>query len=289
MIYCNCEVIFVKIIDTYNNIFKSYENDVFNKTLWDNYAISAFNGLKEKVEQDFSRLTDYKDKIYEILNNIPKNIKSAETAHQSFVNATKNLSNEIKNKFNVDLDVTIILYLGLGNAAGWATTIGNQKVVLIGLEKIVELGWCSESDMQALIYHELGHIYHSLFEHKELLVNKRKQTIQQIYREGIAMVFEQTLCNNVNRYHQNVNGWLDWCKENEKMIKTEYLKRIEKKESVQDFFGDWCSFIGHADVGYYLGTAFVRFLMKEYSLQEIASMKLSALLKHFYIFADSNQ
>lgn len=276
----------MKIIDTYNDIFKSYENNIFNKTLWDSYAISTLPRLKEKIEQDFSRLTDYKDKIFEILNDVPKNIESAKTAHQSFTNATKNLSEEIKKKFNVDLNVTIILYLGLGNAAGWATTINNQKVVLIGLEKIVELGWCSESDMQALIYHELGHIYHSLFERKELLINKRKQAVQQLYREGIAMVFEQTLCDEVNRYHQNTNGWLDWCIDNDKLIKTEYLKRIRNKESVQDFFGDWCSFKEHSDVGYYLGTSFIRMLMNNYSLQKIASMKLNIVLEHFYKFAN---
>ena len=279
-------MIVLKIIDTYNKIFKSYEKGVFNKALWDNYAASAFPGLKEKIEQDFSRLADYKDKIFEVLNDLQKNIELAKKAHQSFVNATKNLSNEINNKFNVDLDVTIILYLGLGNAAGWATTINNQKVVLIGLEKVVELGWCSESDMKALIYHELGHIYHSLFEHKELLMNKRKQAAQQLYREGIAMVFEQTLCNDINRYHQNVNGWLDWCIDNDQLIKAEYLKRIQNKESVQDFFGDWCSFMGYSDVGYYLGTAFIRFLMQDYSLQKIASMKLNIVLEYFYRFTN---
>lgn len=279
-------MIILKIIDTYNDIFKSYENGVFNKTLWDNYALSAFPRLKHKVENDFSRVAEYKDKIYAILNDVPKNIQTAKTAHQSFIHVTKNLSDEIKNKFNVDLDVTIILYLGLGNAAGWATTIKNQRVVLIGLEKIVELGWCNESDMQALIYHELGHIYHFLFEHKNLIMTKRKKSIQQLYREGMAMVFEQTLCNDINRYHQNTNGWLDWCKDNEKKIKAEYLKRIKNKQSVQDFFGDWRSFMGYSDVGYYLGTAFIRFLLNDYSLQEIASMKLNTVLKHFYRFAN---
>ncbi len=276
----------MKIIDSYNDICKVYKNDIFNKTLWDNYADSVFPGLKDKIENDFSRITEYKDKVYQILNDVPKNFEIAETAHQSFINATKNLSDEIKNKFNVDLDVTIILYLGLGNAAGWATTINNQQIVLIGLEKVVELGWCNESDMQALIYHELGHIYHSLFEHKNLIITKREKYIRQLYREGIAMIFEQTLCDDVNRYHQDIDGWLDWCIDNEKLIKTEYLKRIENKESVQDFFGDWCSFREHSDVGYFLGTAFIRFLINDYALQEIASMKLNTVLKHFYRFAN---
>lgn len=63
-------------------------------------------------------------------------------------------------------------------------------------------------------------------------MNKQKHAVQQLYREGIAMVFEQTLCNDENRYHQNINGWLDWCKENNKMIKTEYLERITNKKNI---------------------------------------------------------
>lgn len=86
----------MKIINTYSDIFYAYENGIFNKLLWDNYANSAFPGLKEKIEQDFSRLADYKDKIPEILNDLPKNIHAAKTAHQSFINATNNLSEKIK-------------------------------------------------------------------------------------------------------------------------------------------------------------------------------------------------
>lgn len=274
------------IIDTYDSIFSAYDNGVFDKNLWDGYASSAFPGLKTKVEQDFSRFNEYKDQINAILNDVKMNMEATETAHQSFVKVTKNLSDRIKSKFNVDLDVTVILYLGLGNGAGWATTVNNQKVVLIGLEKVVELGWCSESDMQDLIYHELGHIYHSLFERKELFMTAKKRAVQQLYREGIAMVFEQILCDDSNRFHQDVNGWLSWCKENENLIKTEYLKRLNSNESIQDFFGDWCSFLGHSDVGYYLGTVFVIFLMNRYSLQEIASMKLNILYKEFVKFAN---
>ena len=64
----------LKIIDTYNDIFFAYENEIFKKDLWDNYADSVFQGLKVKVEQDFSRLNKYKDKVYEILNDVPKNL-----------------------------------------------------------------------------------------------------------------------------------------------------------------------------------------------------------------------
>ena len=87
-------------------------------------------------------------------------------------------------------------------------------------------------------------------------------------------------------YHQDKDGWLDWCRENEAEIKKEYLRRFDAKESVQDFFGDWCSYNGYSDVGYYLGCRFIEYLMKSNSLKEIAnfvSYKLSTLENIFSV------
>lgn len=280
----------MKIIDTYDSIFNVYRDGVFSRKLWENYAENIYSGLKEKIEKDYlDRLVDtadYDKIILPVLNGICTNKNSVQKVHNSFLEATENLDETIRNKFNVDLDVTIILYLGLCNAAGWATSIHGNKVILLGIEKIVELDWCSKEDMTALIYHELGHIYHSIFEKKKLFYSKKERSLQQLYREGIAMVFEQILCDDENFFHQNKDGWLDWCKNNEALLKKEYLKRLNDNYSVQDFFGDWCSFMEHSDVGYYLGTAFVRDMMKEYSLEQIAKMSMKTVAAHFYEFAN---
>lgn len=81
--------------------------------------------------------------------------------HQSFLAVVKGLSERLAQKFGNDLDVDLFLYVGLCNGAGWVTTLNGRDVVLLGIEKILELGWVSLGDMQGLIYHELGHIYHS--------------------------------------------------------------------------------------------------------------------------------
>lgn len=99
------------------------------------------------------------------------------------------------------------------------------------------------------------------------------------------MVCEQMLCGDDEFYHQNKNGWLDWCKKNENEIKKEYLRRLDEKESVQDFFGDWCSYKGHSDVGYYLGCQFVKYLMKVNSLKEIAGFNYSEVNRKFLEYA----
>ena len=96
--------------------------------------------------------------------------------------------------------------------------------------------------MQALIFHEIGHIWHKTY--GNLYPEARSEgekSLAQLYQEGLAMVCEHILCQDDRYYHQNQNGWLDWCKENEAEIKREYLRRVDKNISTQDFFGDWCS------------------------------------------------
>lgn len=280
----------MEIIDGYGGIFGVYDGGGFDMDKWRGYAESVYPGLREKVENDFARVkaAGSNEKMIAVLNSPFEKTDLAQTAHSAFLAVTEHLPEKIKNTFGTDLEVTVILYLGLSNAAGWATEIGGKKVVLIGLEKVVELGWVSEEDMVALIYHELGHIWHFLFERKKRMYTKKERALRQLYREGVAMVFEQTLCGDSGFYHQNKDGWLDWCRSNEKRIKQEFLKRLESGCSVQDFFGDWCSFMGHSDVGYYLGAAFVRYIMKTHSFAETAKMKIGEVKKQFYSFANAD-
>lgn len=99
------------------------------------------------------------------------------------------------------------------------------------------------------------------------------------------MLFEQLLCGDENYYHQNQNGWIDWCEKNLIELKREYLLRITNSESVQDFFGDWNSYKGHTDVGYFIGCKFVRFLLKKYSFTEMLCMEMDLMLKEYISFS----
>ena len=107
----------------------------------------------------------------------------------------------------------------------------------------------------------------------------------QLWQEGIAMVCEQILSGDERYYHQDENGWLAWCQEQEPMIKKEYGRRLEQEESTQDFFGDWCKFCGYSDVGYYLGCRFVRWMMEEHDLRKIAAMGYEQLRESYTRFA----
>ena len=275
----------MRIINTFEKIPTCFTNHVFDLNAWRKYTKEFSDELSEKCGKGAKKY-DFDHDVLPVINNITINKERAYEANASFVAVTGQLNSKIKTIFTSDIELDILLYLGLCNGAGWATTLDGRNAVLLGIEKIIELNWQSEADMQNLIFHEVGHIWHktygNLYPKTE---SKGEDSLVQLYQEGIAMVCEQILCQDDNYYHQDQNGWLDWCRTNQAEIKREYLSRMDNNLSTQDFFGDWCQYKNHSDVGYYLGCEFVKYLMQKYSLADIANLPVNQLYKHFKTFA----
>ncbi len=274
----------MKIINTCHKI-KTLFADGFDINLWRKYAGEISKELPLKCEAD-AKNYDFEKEVLPVLKSA-LNEEKIDFVSKNFKTVIDTLNENLSKLFDKEPDINIVLYLGLCNGAGWATTLDGKNAVLLGIEKIIELGWGDETNMRALILHEIGHLWHKLNGSLYFrdFTNRRK-AIQQLYQEGVAMVCEQILCDE-EFYHQDKDGWLDWCYKNENQIKREYLRRLDNKESVQDFFGDWCSYEGHSDVGYFLGCRFVRYLMKTHSLKEIANMKYKTVNKIFTEFANT--
>lgn len=269
----------MKIINTCDSIYTHFSNG-FDMALWREYAANISKELPSKCEND-AKEYDFNKNILPIIETA-LNKEKIDLVNKNFNTVIDTLKANLTKLFNEEPDINIILYLGLCNGAGWVTTLDGKNTVLLGIEKIIELDQGDEVNMLALILHEVGHLWHKL--NGNLYIpdfTKRRKAIQQLYQEGVAMVCEHILCGDDNFYHQDKDGWFDWCKKNENEIKREYLRRLEEKESVQDFFGDWCSYKGYSDVGYYLGSRFVEHLMKTYSLKQIANLSYRNINKEF--------
>lgn len=274
----------MRVINTYDKIQNCFSQNIFDIDAWRNYTREFSFELSQKCEQD-SKGYDFLKDIAPVLNNVVLNKEAALLTNTSFIAVTKQLISNINKLFKDDVDLDIILYLGLCNGAGWATTLDGRNTILLGIEKIIELNWQNEDDMQALIFHEIGHIWHKTYGNLyPRAYSKGAKSLVQLYQEGIAMVCEQILCQNDNYFHQDKKGWLDWCTANKSVIKQEYLKRIRGNISTQDFFGDWCNYKGYSDVGYYLGCEFIKYLQQQYSLVDIVNLNITELNKQFKAF-----
>jgi len=258
----------MRIIDTFQAIPACYPAGVFSLDAWKRYADSISPSLTALCLKDVSSY-DFDALCAPVLALYARSQGKAAQAHQAFTAHVQGLDARLLHALGVPVEATLVLYLGLCSGAGWATELDGRPAVLLGLEKIVELDWCDTTSMQALIDHELGHLWH--FQHRTA-GEFTSPALWQLYTEGMAMLVEQRLQGNSEYFHQNKDGWLAWCKANRKALLTEYLRRTTEDVSVQDFFGDWCSYQGYSDVGYYLGSTIMQRLSQKHSLQALCSI-----------------
>ena len=284
----------VQIIDTFSQIGEVFCNGRFDLKRWREYINTIYRNTSDIFEDDLQEYIDsgsytYEDDILPLLNRVQGH-PFLETLHTSFVRVTNGLNQRIIDCFAHELEIDIVLYLGLCNAAGWVTNINGRDVILLGIEKILELSWYDEDSMYGLIYHELGHIYHKQYGAFEQEGRNQSQNfIWQLFTEGIAMYFEQLLMNDLSYYHQNKDGWKNWCDAHFQQILMDFQADLPAMTRFnQRYFGDWVDYCGRADVGYYLGARFVQDLCGRYDFEQLIRLEIEEVTRELGRFAEEN-
>lgn len=257
----------MRFVDAFAGAESCFPGGTFSLEAWKAYADGISPQLAALCLDDVKDY-DFNAQITPVLADYTARRSDAHQAHEAFLRCAEALEQRLA-ALGFDVDATVVLYLGLCCAAGWATELDGSPAVLLGLEKIVELNWQDDASMETLIHHELGHLWH--FQHRQSAAFA-DAALWQLYTEGMAMYFEQLLAGDARYFHQNKNGWLAWCEANRDALFAEYDRRVRAGESVQDFFGDWCSYQGHSDVGYYLGSVLVWQLAQTRSIAELAEL-----------------
>lgn len=271
----------MKLTDTFSQIPALFENGSFSMDKWKSYAQNIHPDLAKLCTDDMNETlatgqVSWEEHYLPVLNAVCENDKLRGLAHESFLSATTCLEKKIIERFGRSPDVEIILYLGLCCGAGWVTELGGKTVILLGLEKIVELNWCNLESMYGLIYHELGHVYQAQYGVLERKLPEGRQSfLWQLFTEGVAMVFEQEIVGDPDSYHQYDVEWKNWCDAHLDQIKRDFTADLPTMTfSTQRWFGDWMKYENRGDVGYYLGCRFVRFILEKYAFDEILSFEI---------------
>lgn len=258
----------------------------FSREAWRQYADGLIPGLADWVEADVAAY-DFDPQVRPVVQAALDAPEKRQQVQRAFSAITHDLSPRLEQALGWMPEADIVLYLGLCSGAGWVTELNGRTLVLLGMEKILELEWQSFSDMEALLYHELGHVWH---ESVRPIWGAPGEAagLNQLYEEGVAMCVEQLLCGDGERFHQDRDGWLDWCRTHKGELTAEYAARLRAGSSVQDFFGDWCAYCGQSDTGYFLGRELVRWMTARYgSLQQAAAGNALRLRLDFAAFAEN--
>lgn len=284
----------IRIIDTFDQVEGLFDNSTFDLDKWGTYINSIYKNCAHLFKDDIAQYTNSDKYTFEkdfrpVIEAVCRNPK-LEILHQSFLTVTDGLNQKVLEKFGRELDIDVVLYLGLGSSAGWVTNINGIDTVLLGIEKILELNWHTVDALYGLIYHELGHTYQAQFGILEQYSDDNKKNfVWQLFTEGIAMYFEQALVGDFNYFHGDMNGWKPWCDDHFTQILADFdLDSLTMTRMDQRYFGDWSDYHGRSDVGYYLGSRFVQYLAAAHKFDDLIRLNTNAIYDLYTDFVKEN-
>ncbi len=294
----------VDLLDDFMDFYESLEfknGEAYAQGWFDTY-LEKYPELKGRCVNDVKSYgLDWKEMASKrVFPEISRRLDKLPIARDNLIKAHEKLEESYIDLFKRKQDdrINVVMYVGIGNSAGWVTYYDHYPAILYGLDQIVRLGWEKYETIAGLVSHELCHVGHELLRGKENGIIKISEStmdpgnylLWRLYEEGFAQKCEQIL-RNVDSYHQEtVNGtWLEWCQENKHLLACEYLKYYKEKLPPYDFFGDWQQVMGHSRTGYYLGCEFIGGLIKDgMSLEEIALLEIDSIKEKILDFLNSH-
>ena len=253
---------------------------------WESYYKTNYPELFEKIVQDYTESglnweDIARDKIF------PINVDRFSVMEQACANLRKIIKDLYKDseisKFHLPR-ITFVIYLGLGNGAGWATDYDSRPAILLGLENIVDMGWEGEIALKGLILHEMGHTIHYELR-RGRKINNGNGSLWTLYEEGFAQYFESRLIPSES-WHQGLGqpGWVGWCEDHLSHLAELFLSEVEAGGETNRFFGSWFNVDGWKETGYYLGERVVNLM--ELPFNDLACLSpedVGILMKNYLI------
>jgi hypothetical protein len=288
-----------RLIDTFDD-FVEYWTLTCSKTieqklqLWENSYMIKYPELLEKQIQSYEELgLDWREIAKKkVLSKLGKYFSLMQKARENLIQVCSPTYERAIQALGLNFYTIFVIYVGIGCGAGWATQYKGHPACLFGLEKIAELNWCSQERLRGLVAHEMGHLVHMKWrEEFENFETEEKDPLFLLYSEGFAKRCEYFILGKEVWNEAEDEDWILWCLEHRGWLAKEYLFRIDKKISVNDFFGDWLSIQGKRQTGYFLGHEFIRWLEENHNIREIATFPFEKIKEHVrqylcYIAAD---
>jgi len=283
-----------EILDTYQD-FSDYWIYACSKSvdeqirLWQTSYMKKYPELLDKQVQCYkTENIDWQEIAKKVFPTLPTRLRLMQKARNNILASYKSICAKASQRLELDFNIALVVYVGIGCGAGWATKYGGQPAILLGLENIAEEKWHAKNKLQGLISHEIGHLAHMKWRNEwETFEEKEQDPLFHLYSEGFAQRCEHLILRKETWHMAQNKDWSLWGEQNKGWLAKEFLGRLNKHASVNDFFGSWFSIQGKRQTGYFLGHAFIRELEKAYCLREIAILKVEDVRKLALQFLNS--
>lgn len=221
-------------------------------------------------EEDWERIA--RERIFPHLG---ARLPAMKQAHANLLHTAEGVATASQKALSARFEIVLVIYVGIGCGAGWATTYQGLPAVLFGLENVAECGWIEPPALTGLIAHEIAHVVHEVWRGEDRLP-KQHGPWWQLYTEGFAQRCEHLILGE-DTWHMRAQStsteWVDWCMTHRAWLAAEFLCRVDRGQSVRPFFGSWFKLRGYSQTGYYLGHEAIRWLERKKSLRQLALLE----------------
>lgn len=268
-----------QIVDTFPSFLRAFEIEQPAATddwlkLWVERYMALWPELLAMQVADYAEQgEDWRQVAREmVFPGMNEKVPALERTHRELPSIIEMVEFQAQQQLGFDGPVTYVLYVGIGNGAGWLTTYDGRPAVLFGLEGIVDSGFEGHEKLAGLVAHELGHVVHFHWREKggRQLGNG---PWWQLYEEGFAQYCEGRILGRVSWHMRESSAgedWLIWCQENRVWLAAEFQRVVDDGESIRPFFGSWHDLRVRKQTGYYLGHEIISQLAQTTSLRDIA-------------------
>jgi hypothetical protein len=285
---------YYEVIDTYPDFLEYWREASYLELdkqiqLWISKYMEKYRELLEKQLECYRDVCmDWKEVAKKIIPRYESYLPIMQEARENLLLVIPFVWRKAVENLSIDFNITMVIYVGIGCGAGWATTYNNRPSILLGLENIVEERWHMKEKLKGLISHEIGHLFHMKLrdEWREFKKNE-EDPLFLLYSEGFAQKCEEIILEKTPWHMAPDKEWIRWCHKNKGLLADIYLKRVEKRKPVNDFYGSWLSIYGKSQTGYYLGFLLIQSLIRKYSLEEIAKLTTKEVNKEAIQFLES--
>lgn len=185
------------------------------------------------------------------------------------------ITKEYHSKYNFDVKMKFHLFVG-----GFGSNAFVEREIIGDIFFAAEKLSSDLNHLRVIVAHEIGHIYHNVLLQKSKMDWSKAEWMDasvSLYREGVATYLSIQIVKDLSEsvyYSYNSDGdpWLQYYKENEEKIKKRFLQDYVQgwtDEKEKEWFrlsgGDY---FGYNRLGYFLGTAFVKYVVQAFGESE---------------------
>ncbi|MDA1761694.1 aminopeptidase [Bacillus cereus] len=259
-----------------NNIIPSFLK------LWesDDLELEVLNQYYTSHPEIFEEYFKYhcpktKERLSNAIKQYPAKIEDIRIIEATLPTIIQEITKEYRSKYNFDVNIKFHLFVG-----GFGSNAFVEREIIGDIFFAAEKLSPDLNHLRVIVAHEIGHIYHNIMlQQAGMDWSKAEWTDASVslYREGVATYLSKKIVNDLDEsvyYSYNSDGypWLLYYKENEVKIKKRFLQDYVEgwtDEKEKEWFRlSGGSYFGYNRLGYFLGTAFVEYLVQAFGESE---------------------